>query len=835
MASATTKLIPLNKLAISANNVRKAKTSKAEDDELYASLRHHGLKQNLLVHAVGDEFHVHAGGRRLTQLHRLAKDGHIKPDFKIPCRVEAAAVAQETSLVENSLRSAMSPADQLEAFARLIDGGSTVEEVATRFGVTAGLVERRLKLARVAPEIIEDLREGKMTLETVMAFTLSNDHARQLEVREAVSHLHAGGVHHTVRRMLTDHAQSGNSRLARYVGVDKYKAAGGPIIEDLFSDEGSVLLEDGALLKKLAVAKLERAAKKQGKGWKWSEAVLDFDYSAGLEYGRVYPEPQDLDPEIAEERETLRQRQEELDDLDNDDWTEALEHEADRAAERIEEITRIEEDSAVYSDAQRAIAGCIVTLDYQGAVTIEAGLVRPEDIPADESSDETNGEDGEAAGGDEEVSGKSGSAAGKPAQGKRSAAVAQGKRSAAVAQGKRSAAVAQGKRSAAVAQGKRSAAVAGDSASSVVVAPPRSAKMPPAPVDPVTAVRKEKGISQSLADDLRATRHQIVQAHLSADYDTAFDAMLYCLCRQTFGNGYEAMPLDVTLKPATVTGSRDVLQESIAAAVLSELHGSLCLEWLGKPRPEDFEAMAALEDSDKRALFAWCTAHALDQQLSTDSRADPVFEHLGRRMSVDVAKFWRPTVETYWGRVKKDHSLDVARDLIGDDWVADRSHYKKALLAKSMEAYFADDAGKRVGMSPQASAKTAAWLPDGMSFADEVGEDQADAAAETDAGTRVEASTIEAEADAGASEDEQGADPETAQSPAEDDESPDAGGLPDFLREHVAIVHVGGDGEVRTVDPVEALLSGKPGGSPAVVCDAVPRRATKSPMGDAAE
>ena len=641
MASATTKLIPLNKLVISVNNVRKAKTSKAEDDELYASLQYHGLKQNLLVHAVGDEFHVHAGGRRLTQLQRLAEDGHIKPDYKIPCRIETEAVAQETSLVENSVRASMSPADQLEAFARLIDAGSTVEEVATRFGVTAGLVERRLKLARVAPEIIEDLREGKMTLETVMAFTLSNDHARQLEVREAVSHLHAGGVHHTVRRMLTDNAQSGNSRLARYVGVDTYKAAGGPVIEDLFSDEGSVLLEDGALLERLAVEKLERAAKKQGKGWKWCEAVLDFDYSAGLEFGRVYPEPQDLDPEIAEERETLGQRLEELEDLDPDAWTEALEQEADRAAERIEEIDRTERDSAVYSDAQRAIAGIIVTLDYQGAAKVEAGLVRPEDIPADQTPDETDGEDGDAATADAQASVKpAGGAAGKPAQ------------------------------------GKRSAAVAGDTAPSVVVAPPRSAKVLQAPVDPVTAARKEQGISQSLADDLRATRHQIVQAHLSADYDVAFDAMLYCMCREAFANGYDPLPLDVTLKPAMVQASKDVLQESVAAAVLEELHGLLRLDWLSKPRPEDFEAMCALDEADKRALFAWCSAHALNQQLSTDGRADPVFEQLGRRMAVDVAKFWRPTVETYWGRVKKDHALNVARDLIGDDWVNDRSHYK---------------------------------------------------------------------------------------------------------------------------------------------------------------
>ena len=693
-----TKLIPLNKLVISANNVRKAKTSKAEDDELYASLRHHGLKQNLLVHAVGDEFHVHAGGRRLTQLQRLAKDGHLKAAEKIPCRVEAEAVARETSLVENGVRVSMSPADQLEAFARLIAQGSTVEEVATRFGVTTDLVERRLKLARLAPEIIEDLREGTITLETAKAFTLSNDHARQLEVREPVSHLHAGGVHHTVRRLLTDHAQSGNTRLARYVGVDKYKAAGGPVIEDLFSDEGSVLLEDGALLEKLAVEKLERAAKKQGKGWKWSDAVQGFDYSAGLEFGRVYPEPQDLDPEVAEERETLRTRLDELEDLDNDDWTEALEQEADRATERLDEIDEIEREGAVYSDAQRAIAGCIVTVDYQGKVTVEAGLVRPQDIPADEPPASTDGEDGDATGGVEETSGKSGRE---------------------------------------------------ESVSSVVVAPPRSVKTPPAPVDPVTAARKEKGISRSLADDLRAMRHQILQAHLCADYDAAFDTMVYVMCRKAFARGYEALPLDVTLKPAMVEGSRDVLQES---------------------------------------------------------------------MAVDVARFWRPTVETYWGRVKKDHALDVARDLIGDDWANDRSHYKKALLAKSMEACFADDAGERVGMSPQGATRTAAWLPEGMGFADEAGADLADTDTSTDpnVGTDPSAGT-----DPSVGEDEQGADPETAQSQTEDDENPDEGGLPDFLRG-------------QSVDPVEALLSGKPGGSPAVY-DAVPTTATKSPMGDAAE
>ncbi|WP_419906563.1 hypothetical protein [Hoeflea sp.] len=39
---------------------------------------------------------------------------------------------------------------------------------------------------------------------------------------------------------------------------------------------------------------------------------------------------------------------------------------------------------------------------------------------------------------------------------------------------------------------------------------------------------------------LRSTRHQIVQAHLSSDYEVAFDVMLYCMCREALGRRYEA-------------------------------------------------------------------------------------------------------------------------------------------------------------------------------------------------------------------------------------------------------------------------------------------------------
>ena len=74
--------IPLDKLVLSPTNVRKTPSSAAEDAELEASIRASGLKQNLVVHPMGDAKDVHAvvaGGRRLKVLQKLAAEGGSRP------------------------------------------------------------------------------------------------------------------------------------------------------------------------------------------------------------------------------------------------------------------------------------------------------------------------------------------------------------------------------------------------------------------------------------------------------------------------------------------------------------------------------------------------------------------------------------------------------------------------------------------------------------------------------------------------------------------------------------------------------------------------------------
>lgn len=130
-------------------------------------------------------YEVVAGGRRLAALQLLAKTKRIDGDALIDCVVFESAQAVSVSLAENEGQEPMHPADQCEAFARLIAQGRDVSQVAAQFGVTVALVERRLRLANVAPAIVKQFRDGKASLEQMMALAVTADNAAQLAVWKA--------------------------------------------------------------------------------------------------------------------------------------------------------------------------------------------------------------------------------------------------------------------------------------------------------------------------------------------------------------------------------------------------------------------------------------------------------------------------------------------------------------------------------------------------------------------------------------------------------------------------------------------------------------------------
>ena len=381
--------IALNTLERSPDNVRKTPAGTAAAVELEASIAAHGLLENLLVRPLAtppgeaERYAVIAGARRLSALQRLADAGKLAPDHPVPCRlIDAGADEHELSLAENVVRTAMHPADQVQAFAALAAKGATAAAIAARFGVSERTVEQRLRLGTLAPELLDAYRDEQLSMDTLMAFTLSTDPERQLAVWAQLADHHAPSAW-SVKRLLTEERVQGGQSLARFVGLEAYEAAGGPCTRDLFAeqDERGVWLDDPALLRQLATAKLEPAAQALRADWAWVEVHLDADWNTTARYANVYPKPGVPTDEENEELERLNTRRDELDNLDDDAWTDALDHEYRALEARLFELENLIDSRAAYRPEHQALAGCIVTVNH-GAVRVIEGLVRPTDALA---------------------------------------------------------------------------------------------------------------------------------------------------------------------------------------------------------------------------------------------------------------------------------------------------------------------------------------------------------------------------------------------------------------------------------------------------------------------
>ena len=230
-AHAQFRFIDVRHLCLSPLNVRKTggDTGIEQLAELIAA---EGVLQNLDVYECdegeGKKKTTHAvvaGGRRWRALQLLIRQKRIKPDYAVPCLVVCRERAVQISLAENSGREPMHPADEFDAFRQLIDAGQSVEDVAARFGVAPVVVQRRLKLANVAPTFIALYREGEITLEHLMALAVTDDHARQQQAWDSLQpyERHPGAL----RRILTEHEVSARDPLAKFVGIKTYEKAGG--------------------------------------------------------------------------------------------------------------------------------------------------------------------------------------------------------------------------------------------------------------------------------------------------------------------------------------------------------------------------------------------------------------------------------------------------------------------------------------------------------------------------------------------------------------------------------------------------------------------------------
>ncbi|MBA4766375.1 MAG: ParB/RepB/Spo0J family partition protein [Porphyrobacter sp.] len=394
--------IPFSQLVLSQKNVRRVKAGLSIED-LAEDIYRRTLLQSLNVRPVLDadgketgKFEVPAGGRRFRALELLVKTKRMAKDQPVPCVVREAGIAEEDSLAENVMRVALHPLDQFRAFSALIEAGLSEEDIAARFFVSASTVRQRLRLASVSPTLLEVYGEDGMTLEQLMAFSVTDNHVRQEQVWEQVNQGHHVPAYH-IRRLLTEDAIAASDRRVRFIGLDAYTEAGGYVMRDLFSSDEEGWLEDPALVELLVSEKLRDLAQEiAAEGWKWVEAAVDLPY--GCERGKRRIAGTTV-PFTDEEQARFDALVEEYDAI-GEEYRDGcdLPDEVDARLTAIDaELTALNARPVTYDPEEQARAGVFISLTHDGRPRIDRGYVRPEDEPVADGHDDAGTVGGAAA------------------------------------------------------------------------------------------------------------------------------------------------------------------------------------------------------------------------------------------------------------------------------------------------------------------------------------------------------------------------------------------------------------------------------------------------------
>lgn len=633
--------IPFNKLVLSQSNVRRVKAG-VSIEQLAESIAQRTLLQSLSVRAVVDAdgnetgmFEVPAGGRRYRALELLVKQKRMSKTQAVPCVVREGGIAADDSVAENDERVGLHPLDQFRAFQLLRDLGMSEEDIAARHFVNPAIVKQRLRLASVSPKLHEVYADDGMTLEQLMAFSVTADHARQEQVWENVSRS-GYDEPYQIRRMLTENTVRGSDRRAQFVGLDAYQHAGGGVLRDLFEHDDGGWLQDVVLLDRLVTEKLKAEAETiAAEGWKWISVAVEFSYGYTRGLRKIEGKPVDLSPEEQATIDALNAEQAKL-ETDYQDVDELPDEIDQRLGEIEAALAAFEDRSMLYEPTEIARAGVFISIDSEGRLSVDRGYVRPEDEVRATDPDIVQAADPSSTEGQEPST----------------------------------------------------------SVQRTVIAVAGSA--PDAEDDDEEAA---KNLPDRLITELTAHRTLALRDALAENPAIAFQAVLHNFVLTAFYRfASSGSCLETGLRTPNFPAQAPGLRESVSAKAVEARHEAWKAR-LPKSENDLWDALTALDGGAQASLFAHCASFAVNAVYEPANRYNQgrVSAHgvrtrldqadvLARAVGLDMVQAgWRPTVDNYLGRVTKPRILEAVREAKGESSAQLIDHLKKADMAKEAE------------------------------------------------------------------------------------------------------------------------------------------------------
>ncbi|EIG0951500.1 TPA: ParB/RepB/Spo0J family partition protein [Salmonella enterica subsp. enterica serovar Muenchen] len=374
--------VPLSALVKSPMNVRIVPYSAESVRELADSIKGIGLLQNLVVHALPDGLYgVAAGGRRLAAMNLLVTESTITPDWPVRVKVVPEDLATAASLTENGQHLEMHAAEQIAGFRAMAAEGKTPAQTGDLLGYSPRHVQRMLKLAGLAPVILEALAADKITTEHCQALALEDNPDRQVQVYEAACRESWNNKPEVrvIRNLITD-SQVSTLNNSKYVFVGEKAFSSDEIRADLFSEEQGGFVDrlalDTALLEKLQVV---AECLKEAEGWAWCAGRMEpvSRYGEDATVYRIQDEPDAVYTE--QEQLCLDELQDQYDENQTaSDETDALESEMN--------VIECAAQLRAWTPEMRTESGVVVSW-RQGEICVQRGVMlreqsETEDEPA---------------------------------------------------------------------------------------------------------------------------------------------------------------------------------------------------------------------------------------------------------------------------------------------------------------------------------------------------------------------------------------------------------------------------------------------------------------------
>jgi ParB family chromosome partitioning protein len=191
----------------------------------------------------GEEAHMALDGRRRRMALLLLKArGAIDDDYLVECQLAGTKAQQAAAIVlPNTEHAPVHVADVIVAIGRLRKAKMDTAAIAAALGYAELEIKRLEALSAVHPTVLKALRQGKLTLKQVRLFARVGDKKRQAEIAQTAldGYFQDYQLRHVVEggRLTVDDARFG------LVGMDRYVAAGGRVVQDLFGELLDALLD----------------------------------------------------------------------------------------------------------------------------------------------------------------------------------------------------------------------------------------------------------------------------------------------------------------------------------------------------------------------------------------------------------------------------------------------------------------------------------------------------------------------------------------------------------------------------------------------------------------